>query len=311
MRICSLFPSATEIVGALGLVDSLVGVSYECDFPRGVRGKPVVVNTRLPATDDPAEIDEHVREFLARGESLYRIESDILRKDEPDLILTQELCNVCAATPGDLGSALRDLAVQSQVAKVLSLHPHRIEDVLDDNLAVGEVTELLGEAHRLIAGLRDRMAVVAKHVDGVASRPRVLCLEWIDPPMVGVHWVPEMVELAGGVDVFGKAEKPSFRVEWNDVFEARADVVVVMPCGYGLEKTIGEYRNTSFPDGWHDVAAVRQGWVYAVDANSYFSRPGPRLVTGVELLVQMFHPEVSELPTFSSASLVGAKLEGS
>ena len=305
MRICSLFPSATEIVGALGLVDSLVGVSYECDFPRGVRGKPVVVNTRLPATDDPAEIDEHVREFLARGESLYRIESDILRKGEPDLIITQELCNVCAATPGDLGSALSELAVQP---KVLALHPHRIEDVLNDILAVGEATERLGEARRLVARLRDRMAAVAKHVDGVASRPRVLCLEWIDPPMVGGHWVPEMVEIAGGVDVFGKAEKPSFRVEWNDVFEARPDVVVVMPCGYGLEKTIEEYRNTSFPDGWHDVPAVRQGRVYAVDANSYFSRPGPRLVTGVELLVHMFHPEVSELAMFSSAV---AKLEGS
>ncbi len=300
-----MFPSATEIVGALGLVDSLVGVSYECDFPRGVRGKPVVVNTRLPATDDPAEIDEHVREFLARGESLYRIESDILRKGEPDLILTQELCNVCAATPGDLGSALSELAVQP---KVLALHPHRIEDVLNDILAVGEATERLGEARRLVARLRDRMAAVGKHVDGVASRPRVLCLEWIDPPMVGGHWVPEMVELAGGVDVFGKAEKPSFRVEWDDVFEARPDVVVVMPCGYGLEKTIGEYRNTSFPDGWHDMPAVRQGRVYAVDANSYFSRPGPRLVTGVELLVHMFHPEVSELAMFSSAV---AKLEGS
>ena len=160
-----MFPSATEIVGALGLVDSLVGVSYECDFPRGVVGKPVVVNTRLPATDDPAEIDEHVREFYARGESPYRIESDILRKGEPDLILTQELCEVCAATLGDLGSALRDLAVEPQV---LSLHPHRIEHVLDDILAVGEVTERVGEAHRLIAGLRDRLAVVANQVDGVA-----------------------------------------------------------------------------------------------------------------------------------------------
>ena len=307
MRICSLFPSATEIVGALGLVDSLVGVSYECDFPRGVRGKPIVVNTRLPATDDPAAIDEHVREFLARGESLYRIENDILRKGEPDLIVTQELCDVCAATPGDLGSALSELDVQP---KVLALHPHRIEDVLSDILAVGEATERPDEARQLVAGLRDRMAVVAKHVDGVASRPRVLCLEWIDPPMVGGHWVPEMVELAGGVDVFGKAEKPSFRVEWDDVFEARPDVVVIMPCGYGLEKTIGEYRNTTFPDGWHDMPAVRQGRVYAVDANSYFSRPGPRLVTGVELLSQMFHPEVSELATFSSSS-VAAKLEGS
>ena len=266
MRICSLFPSATEIVGALGLVDSLVGVSYECDFPRGVRDKPVVVNTRLPTTDDPAEIDEHVREFLARGESPYRIESDILRKGEPDLILTQELCNVCAATPGDLGSALSDFAVQPQV---LALHPHRIEDVLNDILVVGEATERLDEARQLVAGFSDRMAAVAKHVDGVPSRPRVLCLEWIDPPMVGGHWVPEMVEFAGGVDVFGKAEKPSFRVEWDDVFEAQPDVVVIMPCGYGLEKTIGEYRNTSFPDGWHDMAAVRQGRVYAVDANSY------------------------------------------
>ena len=308
MRICSLFPSATEIVGALGLVDSLVGVSYECDFPRDVRGKPVVVNTRLPATDDPAEINEHVRELLARGESLYRIESDILRKGEPDLIVTQELCEVCAATPGDLGSALSELAVEP---KVLALHPHRIEDVLNDILAVGEATERLQEARELVAGLRDRMAAVAKRIDGVASRPRVLCLEWIDPLMVGGHWVPEMVELAGGVDVLGKSEKPSFRVEWDAVFETRPEVVVIMPCGYGLEKAIAEYRNTSFPDGWNDMPAVRQRRVYAVDANSYFSRPGPRLVTGVDLLVHMFHPEDSELATFSTPSLVAANLEGS
>ena len=287
MRICSLLPSGTEIVAALGLVDALVGVTYECDFPPPVKEKPIVVNTRLPATADPGEIDKLVREYLSRGESLYKVESEVLRKGEPDLIVTQELCNVCAATPGDLASALRGLAVQP---RVLSLHPHRIEEVWNDILAVGEATERRDTARELVDGLRVRIdaveASVAKAVVAKApGRPRVVCLEWTDPPMVAGHWVPEMVALAGGVDVLGSPEKPSFRVDWDGLLDAKPEVVVVMPCGYGLEQAASEWRKTSVPTGLN-------ARVFAVDANSYFSRPGPRLANGVELLAHLLHPEL-------------------
>ncbi len=282
MRICSLLPSGTEIVAALGLVDALVGVTYECDFPPPVKEKPIVVNSRLPATADPGEIDKLVREYLSRGESLYKVESEVLRKGEPDLIVTQELCNVCAATPGDLASALRGLAVQP---RVLSLHPHRIEEVWKDILAVGEATERQDTARELVDGLRARIDAVEASVAKAPGRPRVVCLEWTDPPMVAGHWVPEMVALAGGVDVLGSPEKPSFRVDWDGLLDAKPEVVVVMPCGYGLEQAASEWRKTSVPTGWN-------ARVFAVDANSYFSRPGPRLANGVELLAHLLHPEL-------------------
>ena len=281
MRICSLLPSGTEIVAALGLVDTLVGVTYECDFPPAVKEKPIVVNTRLPAAADPGEIDKLVREYLSRGESLYKVESDVLRKGEPDLVVTQELCNVCAATPGDLASALRGLAVQP---RVLSLHPHRIEEVWNDILAVGEATERQDAASELVDGLCARIEAVGALVSKADAHPRVVCLEWTDPPMVAGHWVPEMVALAGGVDVLGSPEKPSFRIDWGALLDAKPDVVVVMPCGYGSDQAASEWRSGSVPRGLN-------ARIFAVDANSYFSRPGPRLATGVELLAHLLHPK--------------------
>ena len=280
MRICSLLPSGTEIVAALGLVDALVGVSYECDFPPAVKEKPIVVNTRLPEAAAPGEIDALVREYLSRGESLYKIESDVLRKGEPDLVVTQELCNVCAATPYDLASALSGLAVQP---RVLSLHPHRIEEVWNDILAVGEATGRQDAARELVDGLRARIEAVEAFVAKADARPRVVCLEWTDPPMVAGHWVPEMVALAGGVDVLGSPEKPSFRIDWDSLLDAKPEVVVVMPCGYALDQAAAEWRKTSVPTG-------SSSRVFAVDANSYFSRPGPRLANGVELLAHLLHP---------------------
>jgi len=280
MRICSLLPSGTEIVAALGLVDALVGVSYECDFPPAVKEKPIVVNTRLPEAADPGEIDALVREYLSRGKSLYKIEGDVLRKGEPDLVVTQELCNVCAATPGDLASALGGLAVQP---RVLSLHPHRIEEVWNDILAVGEATERQDAARELVDGLRARIEAVEAFVAKADARRRVVCLEWTDPPMVAGHWVPEMVALAGGVDVLGSPEKPSFRIDWDSLLDAKPEVVVVMPCGYALDQAAAEWRKTSVPAGLSSR-------VFAVDANSYFSRPGPRLANGVELLAHLLHP---------------------
>ncbi|MCI0355247.1 MAG: cobalamin-binding protein [Acidobacteria bacterium] len=286
MKICSFLPSATEIACALGLEEELAGVSYECDYPPQVRGKPVVVHSKVPASSSAAEIDRHVREFMARGESLYRVDLDELQKIKPDLILTQDLCRVCAASPDDLGPAL---AVLEPCPTVLSLDPNGLADVWNDIRLVGGATGREKQARQLAEELQGRVRAVEEAVKG-HSRPRVLCLEWLDPPFVAGHWVPEMVSIAGGLDVLGRIGEPSFRATWEQIAEARPDFAVIMPCGYSLEQTASEYRWMDFPAVWNTVPAVRAGRVFAVDPSSYFSRPGPRLADGLELLAHILHP---------------------
>ncbi len=288
MRICSFLPSATEIVYALGLGDSLSGITYECDYPPEARQKRVVVQTRLTHTSGSAEIDRQVSEFMARGESLYQIDVEALRGIQPDLIITQDLCRVCAASPGDLAHAL---AALPRAPQVLSLNPNRIADVWRDIQTVGEATGRGPEARALVVDLERRAAAVERAVAGATNRPRVLCLEWLDPPFVAGHWVPEMVARAGGTDVMGRAGEPGFRIAWEKVLGTRPDVVAMMPCGFALERTMEEIKTTRFPPGWSKLPAVREGHVFAVDASSYFSRPGPRLATGVEILGRVLHPD--------------------
>jgi iron complex transport system substrate-binding protein len=287
MRICSFLPSATEILFELGLGDSVAGITYECDYPPDARTKKVVVRTRLPQASSAAETDRLVSESLARGESLYRIDIEALAGIRPDLIVTQDLCRVCAASPGDLASSIESLA---HVPKVISLNPRTLADIWKDVLTVGEATGRGARAKELVAELERRVTAVVQAVAAEPNRPRVLCLEWLDPPFVGGHWVPEMVNLAGGIDVLGRVGEPSFRVDWQKAIASEPDVVVVMPCGYGLEQTVKEFRGMRFLPGWQDLAAVRNGQVFAVDATSYFSRPGPRLAEGVEILANILHP---------------------
>ncbi len=286
MRIASLLPSATEILFALGLGEDVAGVTHECDFPPEARKRRVVVRPRLPHGLSAAEIDRRVSEFLARGESLYSVDAEALRTIEPDLILTQELCDVCAASPDDLGTALASLP---RAPRVISLTPHTLPDVWRDIVAVGEATGRVAQARALVAQLEERVAAVARAVEG-ATRPRVACLEWLDPPYCGGHWVPEMVERAGGRDILGRAGQPSFRVSWDDVSAAQPEVIVLMPCGYGMEDVLKEFANTPLPAVWKELPAVRAGRVFAVDASGYFSRPGPRLAGGVEILAHALHP---------------------
>ncbi len=299
MKICSLLPSATEIVCALGLGDSLAGVSHECDYPPEVRGKPVLIHPRVDATASPGEIDRQVRGLVARGESLYAVDDDALRGIEPDLILTQNLCHVCAASPDDLAAALARL---SHPPQVLALTPHSLADVWEDIRSVGQVTRRAAEAEALARRLAERVAAVERAVAG-APLPRVLCLEWLDPPYVAGHWVPEMVAKAGGADVLGRAGEPSFQVGWEAVMAAQPDVVLIMPCGYGAEKAAAEFAQIARPAGWERLPAVRAGRVFAVDANSYFSRPGPRLAEGVEHLAKILHPEFTQPGVRTSAAV--------
>jgi len=289
MRVCSLLPSATEILYAIGMGDSVAGVSHECDFPADAAKKPHLIQPRLRLDVTAAEMDRQVSELIARGESIYLVDAELLKSLAPDLIVTQDLCHVCTASPDDLAAALARFA---KPPRVLSLTPHTLADVWEDIRRVGEATHRSREAQSLAIALEQKIAAIEARTARVATRPRVLCLEWLDPYYVGGHWVPEMVAKAGGEDVLGRAGEPSFRVSAGQIAESRADVIVVMPCGYAKDRVAAECRVEDFPAEWNDLPAMRERRIFAVDANSYFSRPGPRLADGVALLAHLVHPDL-------------------
>jgi iron complex transport system substrate-binding protein len=289
MRICSLLPAATEILFALGLGNEVVAVTHECDYPAEARNRPVVIRSRIDTTASAGEIDRQVRACIERGESVYAIDAERFRALAPDLVITQELCQVCAASPDDLAAVLARLPSPPQV---VILSPSRLADVWHDIRRLGEVTGRAAAAEDLAATLESRVRAVQARMSG-APRPRVLCLEWLDPPYAGGHWIPEMVELAGGEPLLSRAGEPAVPLQWEQVLASRPEVIVLMPCGYNLERTLAEYRQASLPAGWWDLPAVRNGRVSAVDGNSYFSRSGPRLAAGVEILAHVLHPDLA------------------
>ncbi len=289
MRIASLLPSATETLFALGLDREIVGVSHECDFPPRARTKSVVIHSRMPHGASPAEIDRLVSEYVHRGESLYAVDAEVLEAMAPDLIITQDLCHVCAASPDDLATTL---ARFERRPEILCLNPQDLGDVWRDILWVGEETCHGYQAEALLKQIGARLGALEQQLPPGADRPRVAFLEWLQPIYVSGHWVPEMIHLAGGEDVFGRVRTPSFRVSVQDVVEAAPEILLVAPCGYTAERARDEYCSIDFPDQWNAMPAVRNGRVYALEANSYFSRSGPRLVTGIEALGKLFHPAI-------------------
>jgi iron complex transport system substrate-binding protein len=293
MRIVSLLPSATEILFALGLGDQVVGVSHECDFPPAARTKAVVIHSRIPKEASPSEIDRLVREFSARGESVYSVDGEMLRSLSPDLIVTQDLCHVCAASPEDLAAVL---ATFDQRPEVLCLNPLDLGDVWRDILWVGEQTFRPHAAEKLLESIGEKLGAIEQQIQRTTDAPSIAFLEWLQPIYVGGHWVPEMIGFAGGRDVFGKPRTPSFRVMVDEVIAAQPDILIVAPCGYSAETARDEYRSMPFPPDWQSIPAVRNDQIFYLDANSYFSRPGPRLVTGLEILAKLFHPGLSVSP---------------
>jgi len=290
MRIVSLLPSATEILFALGLDPEVVGVSYDCDFPPQVSQRRVVVDSRIPLGLPSLEIDRRVREYVERGESLYIVNADALKELAPDLVVTQDLCLVCAASPDDLAAVLANFENRP---RVLSLNPRNLGDVWDDISRVARETSREDVSKKLLAEIEHRLQTLKRQVEKMSERPpRVAFLEWLAPFYVGGHWVPEMIALAGGEDLFGRVGSPSFRIELKDIVAAAPDIIVIAPCGYDAEQARNEYSGMTFPSEWDAIPAVRDGHVYAFEANAYASRPGPRLVTGVEELAKIFHSEI-------------------
>jgi iron complex transport system substrate-binding protein len=288
-RIVSFLPSATEIVCALGLEDQLVGITHECDYPPSVKGKPVVVSSAVPVENmTEAEIDKAVSERVRAGLSVYQVDEVLLQRLAPDLILAQDLCEVCAPSGNEVGHALK---VLPQKPEVVFLTPKSVTGVLQNLRDVGQVTGRLEEAQRWIDAATEKLEQIAAITRELPSRPRVFCMEWLDPVYCSGHWVPEMVRIAGGVDEISREGSDSYRISWEDVLAWSPEIVVVMPCGFHLEKTVALAEKLSALPHWQDLPAVRSGRVFAVDASSYFARPGPRVVEGTELLAHLFHPE--------------------
>jgi len=290
MRIVSFLPSGTEMVCALGLESSLVGISHECDYPEAVRSKPVVVRSAIPTQAmTPLEIDRAVSERLRSGSSLYMVDEELLRRLAPDLIVTQDLCQVCAPSGNEAAQAIQAL---DHTPTVLYLTPKSLSDIFDNILEVGAAAGKPGEARQLVAGLEERVACMRERTAGLRERPRVFIFEWFDPPYCAGHWMAELVELAGGEDQLAARGKDSMRVPWERIKAAAPEVLVLAPCGYRLDAVLREAERLKQSPGWDDLPAVRNHRVYAVDASSYFARPGPRVVTGMEILAEIFHPEV-------------------
>ena len=282
-RIVSLVPNGTEILFALGAGDQVVGVSHECDFPPAARERPILTGSALTADLSPAEIDRAVSAQVGNGLSLYTIDEELLARLNPELIVTQELCPVCAVSTEQVEGALGPLP---RCPDVLSLDPRRLADVFADIRSVGEKIGKESEAAELVDGLEERLAAVRAAMG--ADRPRVLALEWLEPPFAGGHWVPEMIEAAGGEDVAARPGDGSRRMTWDEVAALDPDLLIVMPCGFDEAGARAQIERIASTPEWSALRAVREGKVFPVDANGCFSRPGPRLVDGIERLAEIF-----------------------
>ncbi|HEX8264541.1 MAG TPA: cobalamin-binding protein [Pyrinomonadaceae bacterium] len=301
LRIASLLPSATEIVCALGLEKNLVGITHECDFPASIGHLPHLTASRIShETMSSKEIDHAVRSQLDGHGSIYDLNEKLLHELQPDLILTQELCDVCAVSYKTVEKAAR---MYTADAKVVSLEPNTIEEIFDNICFVGELTGTETRAAEVVANLQARLANLAEKTAN-ANRPRVLMLEWLEPFFAPGHWVLEQVKFAGGDYGFGNLGKPSTTTTIEEIAAYAPEIVVLIPCGYYIQDILRQVPDTDFPAGWFDLPAVKTGNVWAVDATSYFSRPAPRVVDGAEILAKILHPNLFGAPSEQEAARV-------
>jgi len=287
-RIVSLLPSCTEIACALGLEDQLVGRSHECDFPPSIRRLPACTAPKFDRHATSREIDRHVKALLQTAVSIYHIDAGLLKELRPDLILTQSQCEVCAVSLREVEQAVSGWT--GAETRVLSLAPNTLADVWDDILRVAEVLGVGERGRGVVEHLQHRIDAIAVKARPMVKRPSVACIEWLDPLMAAGNWVPELVELAGGKNLFGESGKHSSWLSWETVPEHDPDIIVAMPCGFDLERTRREMPALTRMTGWGTLRAVKNRRVYLTDGNQYFNRPGPRLVDSLEILAEVIHP---------------------
>jgi len=299
LRIVSLLPSATEIVCALGLRDALVGVSHECDHPADVVGLPVLTAPKLDPHRSSRAIDDDIRALVAAGLGVYTIDATRLEELRPDLIVTQDQCDVCAVAYGDVVTAVRRLAHAS--TEIVSLRPSRLDDVWRDVETVATAAAIADRGREVAERLRARIAALGERTAALA-RPRIACLEWFDPLMAAGNWVPDLIAAAGGAGDLAASGAHSSWLEWATLVADRPDVLCAMPCGFTLERTVGELAALLEEPRWQQLPAVRSGRVFATDGSSYFNRPGPRLVESAEILAAILHP--AELASLAPAGAV-------
>jgi iron complex transport system substrate-binding protein len=288
-RTVSFLASATEIVCALGFEEHLVGRSHECDFPTAVQGLPALSTPRFDVRGGSATIDQRVRDNLREAISIYTVDGEALRRLRPDLIVTQTLCQVCAISLGDVERAVSEWIGGSP--RIVSLSPARLADVLEDIIRVAEALGDPERGLRFVERLRDRMRMIEKRVGAAPSHPTIACIEWIDPLLGAGHWMPELVAMAGGSIIIGEAGARAPALTWADLGNRDPDVMLLMPCGFDLERIRAEVSGLEARPEWRALRAVRQGQVFLADGNQFFNRPGPRLVESLEILAEILHPE--------------------
>ena len=286
MRICSLLPSTTEIVCALGLKENLVGITHECDYPQEISDVRVVTKSLIDHSGSSSqEINRHISEALHSGSGIYAIDNESLEFTNPDLILTQELCEVCAVSYSQVEESVRTLSGNQTV---LSFEPSNIGGILDSIIRIGKQTNTESNAKTLVNKSRERINAVRSKSSDSLRKPRVLGLEWLEPPFIGGHWVPEMIEIAGGSPALGEKEAPSREITWEQALASSPEIIVLMVCGFDLKRTVEEFNLLSESEFWKQYG----GEIYAVDGSAYFSRPGPRIIDGIEILGEIIHPGI-------------------
>jgi iron complex transport system substrate-binding protein len=298
LRIVSLIASATEIVCALGFEDRLVGRSHECDYPPSVKELPVCTSTKFNTEGASYEIDERVKAIVQEGLSVYRVSADLLEQLKPSHIITQTQCEVCAVSLKDVEQAVCQITSSHPV--IVSLKPDSLADVWEDIRRVGDALGNSRSAQELIGRLQNGMDEIAQKSRLAGVRPRVACIEWVDPLMATGNWMPELIEMAGGINLFGEAGKHSPWMTWEDLVAKDPDIIVITPCGFDIERTLKDMPMLTCKAEWRELKAVRAGKVFVADGNQYFNRPGPRLLESLQILAELFYPDIFQFGHKSS-----------
>ena len=286
-RIVSFLPSATEILYELGVGDRIVGVTHECNYPEQAKSKPHVIHSSFdPDTMTSQEIDDKVIDLMHAGKDIYILDDEILKKVNPDLIIAQGICEVCSPYTKEISRAV---TILDNKPEIIILEPHNLGNILENIITIGNKVGKIKEAEKIVLELEQRILYVNRR--SVELPKKVLCIEWLDPLFIAGHWVPQMIEMACGIDGLGFSGSSSRRIKIEEVIEYRPDLIVLMPCGFNVQRTISEYEKLANNPQWKSLDAVKNNEVYAVNANEYFSKPGPRTVTGLEILAKIIHPK--------------------